>query len=87
MFLKKKKNGVIKVRGCADGRNRRLYSNNDVRAPTVATEALLLTFVIDTMKRRNVATIDIPGAFLHYDIDDADITVRFDGKMAEILEK
>ena len=48
MFLKRKRNGTIKERGCADGRKQRAYtSKEDASALTVAIELVLLTCVID----------------------------------------
>ena len=65
MFLKQKRYGKIKGRGCADGRKQRgSIDTSETSAPTVATEALMLTCVIDAMERRDVATVNIPGAFM-----------------------
>jgi hypothetical protein len=70
MFLKKKRNGVIKGRGCADGRKQRAYtSKEEASSPTVAIESVMLSCVIDAMERRDVATVDIPGAFMQADMD------------------
>ena len=65
MFLKQKRNGTIKGCGCADSRKQRTYmSKEDASSPTVAIESVLLSCAIDEMENRNVATIDIPGAFM-----------------------
>ena len=51
MFLKQKRCGKIKGRGCADGRKQRAYiAKEDLTAPTVSTEAVFLTAVIDAWK-------------------------------------
>jgi hypothetical protein len=48
MFLKRKQTGVIKGRGCADGRKQRIYySKDDASSPSVAIESVILTCVID----------------------------------------
>ena len=48
MFLKQKRTGQIKGRGCADGRKQQLYTpKDDASSPTVATESVLLSCVID----------------------------------------
>ena len=48
MFLKQKRTGQIKGRGCADGRKQSLHTpNDDASSPTVATESVLLSCVID----------------------------------------
>jgi Reverse transcriptase (RNA-dependent DNA polymerase)/Zinc knuckle len=87
MFLKKKRNGTIKGRGCADGRKQRAYTaKEDASSPTVAIESLLLSCVIDAMEHRDVATVDIPGAFMQADMDEV-VHMRLEGKMAELLVK
>ena len=51
MFLKQKRDGKIKGCGCADGQKQRLYvSKEEASAPTVATESLLLSCLIDAFK-------------------------------------
>jgi hypothetical protein len=42
----------------------------------------MLSCVIDATEKRNVATIDIPGAFMQANMDEL-VHVRLDGKMAE----
>jgi hypothetical protein len=71
MFLKRKRCGKIKGRGCADGRKQRLYTaKEDATSPTVATEAVFLTAVIDAREGREVALLDVPGAFMQADMDE-----------------
>eukprot|EP00978_Attheya_sp_CCMP212_P042400 scaffold257852_cov32-Attheya_sp.AAC.1 len=71
MFLKKKSSGQIKGRGCADGRKQRKYTpKEDASSPTVAIESVMLTSVIDAKEGRDVATVDIPGAFMQVDQED-----------------
>ena len=85
MFLKRKRSGKIKARGCADGRPQRAYiPQEDARAPTVSTEAMFMTAVIDAMENRMVAVVDIPGAFMQADMDPG-VYMRIDGTMAELL--
>jgi len=65
MFLKRKRCGRVKGRGCTDGRKQRLYTKRaDAAAPTASTEAVLLTSAIDAKEGRDVATVDIPGIFM-----------------------
>ena len=85
MFLKRKRNGKIKARGCADGRPQQAYiPQEDARAPTVSTEAVFMTAVIDAMENRSVAVVDIPGAFMQADMDPG-VYMRIEGAMAELL--
>jgi hypothetical protein len=87
MFLTKKRCGRIKARGCADGRKQReTTSKEDASAPTVSIEAVMLSAVIDAMEERDVATVDIPGAFMQADIDEV-VHVKFEGEIAEMLVK
>ena len=85
MFLKEKRCGTIKGRGCANGKPQRLYiSKDDATSPTVTIEAIFLSLMIDAKERRHVAVIDIPGAFMQSDTDE-DLLVKIQGKMAELL--
>jgi len=87
MYLKQKRCSRIKARGCADGRKQQIYKTKDeTRSPTVYTESVFLTSVIDAMEGRKVVTVDIPGAFMHSDMDEI-IHMRLDGPMAELLVK
>eukprot|EP00957_Ditylum_brightwellii_P115640 8820673-Ditylum_brightwellii.AAC.1 len=71
MFLKEKRSGEVKGRGCADGRKQRVYkTKEEAHAPTVSTEAMFLTAIIDAMEGRDVAIVDIPGAFTQAKIDE-----------------
>ena len=85
MFLKRKRCGKIKGRGCADGRKQRAYiTKEDSTAPTVSTEAVFLMAVIDAMEGRNVVVLDVPGAFMQAEIDEL-VHVRFAGAMVTLL--
>jgi hypothetical protein len=87
MFIKEKRCGTIKARGCADGRRQRLYkTKEETSSPTVRTESLMLSCVIDAKERRKVMTCDIPGAFMQVDVDDV-VHVRLVGPLAELLTK
>ena len=85
MFLKHKRCGKIKGRGCADGCKQRAYiTKEDSTAPTVSTEAVFLTAVIDAMEGWNVVVLDVPGAFMQAEIDEL-VHVRFTGAMVTLL--
>jgi hypothetical protein len=85
MFLKRKRCGRIKGRGCADGRPQRAYiQREDATSPTVSTQAVFLTSLIDAHEGRDVATVDIHGAFMHADMDDL-VHLRLTGKMVDLL--
>ena len=85
MFLKRKRCGRIKGRGCADGRKQREFiSKEEASSPTVSTHALMATCLIDATEGRDVATVDIPGAFLQADMDE-DVWIKFEGPMVDVL--
>jgi len=48
MFIKEKRDGAIKARGCADGRPQRQYTEkSDASSPTVSLEAMMISCCID----------------------------------------
>jgi len=59
-------------------------AKEDAALPTVATEAVFLTAVIDALKEREVAVFDVPGAFMQADMDEL-VHVQFTGKMVELI--
>jgi hypothetical protein len=87
MFLKEKRCGLIKGRGCADGRKQREYlTKEETSSPTVAIESVMLSCTIDAKERRDVATVDILGAFMQTDMEDT-VHMVLEGTMAELLVK
>jgi hypothetical protein len=85
MFLKQKCCGKIKGRGCADGRKQHLYKTKEESStPTVSIEALFLTCMIDTMEDWYVVTCDIPGDFMHANIDEL-IHIKLEGELVDLL--
>jgi hypothetical protein len=46
----------------------------------------MLSCVIDATEKRDVATVDIPGAFMQADMDEL-VHMRLEGTMAELLVK
>jgi len=87
MFLKQKRSGQVKGRGCADGRRQRIYSvKGEVSSPTVATESVLLTCTIDAFEGRDIATVDIPGTFLQADMEGI-VHVRLTDIVVDAVEK
>jgi hypothetical protein len=87
MFLKRKRCGKIKARGCADGRPQREYITKDQSSsPTVANNALFATCLVDAIEKRAVAICDIPGAFLQADWpQDEPCYIRFEGIMVDMI--
>jgi hypothetical protein len=87
MFLKRKRCGKIKARGCADGRPQREYiSKDESSSPTVSIYALMTSCLMDAIEGRKVATCDIPGAFLQADWPaDRDCFLKFEGAMVSMI--
>ena len=86
MFLKQKRDDTIKGRGCADGRKQRDWmSKEETASPTVANQALTLSCMIDAKEERDVATSDIPGAFLQTEYNKGDTHIRIEGPMLDLL--
>jgi hypothetical protein len=86
MFLKEKRDSSVKARICADGRKQKhgTWSKQDTTLLTVATESVFITAVIDMPGGCDVACFDIPGVFLHADMNK-DITMVLKGRLAELM--
>jgi Reverse transcriptase (RNA-dependent DNA polymerase) len=85
MFIKQKCIGQIKGRGCVDGWKERLHhSKEDANSPTVAVESVMLTSAIDAIENRDVATVDIPEAFMQVDMDK-EVYVKIGGTMVDLF--
>jgi hypothetical protein len=78
---------MLCTRTCANSSKERQepgYKNEDGASHTVATNSIMITATIDAHKCRNVATIDIPGAFLHvYNGKDTFLLLRV--HLAELM--
>ena len=81
MFLKKRC-GLIKGCGYIDGRPQKLWkTKEETTSPTVTVEWLLISSV---MEGRDVATIDIPSAFMQAFINKV-VHIKFDSKLIDLL--
>jgi hypothetical protein len=90
MFLKEKRDGSLKGRTVAGGNKQRDYiSKEDASSPTVATQAVLLSCIIDAEKGRDVAVIDIPNAFIQTRVEDEGnmAIIKIRGVLVDILVK
>ncbi len=71
MFLKEKRDGKLKGRTVAGGNKQRDFiSKEEASSPTVATESVLLTCILDAEDGRDVAVIDIPNAVIQTRLED-----------------
>ena len=86
-LIKEKRSGKLKGRVVADGRPQRsLYTKSETASPTVSTDALIVTIIVDAHERRDVATADVAGAYLHAVMEDF-VTMKFVGDAVDLLCK
>ena len=90
IFLVEKGDDKIKARTCANGSVQRTYiSKEEAASPTVATESIFLTSVVDAKEHRDVMTIDIPNAFVQTsttnDDDNERIIMKIRGPLVDML--
>ncbi len=85
MFLTEKRSGEIKARACANGSTQRTHiAKEEATAPTVTSEAIFIQGTIFAHEKRDVATCNIPGAFLQADNPDY-VLMRLNGILAELM--
>jgi hypothetical protein len=85
MFLTEKRTGAVKARACANGSIQRSHiAKEEAAAPTVSSDAIFVQATIFAHEKRDVATCDIPGAFLQADNPDF-VLMRLDGILAELM--
>ena len=86
IFLTEKRDGIIKARSCANGSKQRLWMNKeDTASPTVALESISITAAIEAYEGREVATVDIPNAFIQTDNKGEKVVMKVSGSLARIL--
>ena len=88
MFLKRKRSGKMKGRGCANGRPQQEYITKfESRSPTVLLYALMDSCLMEAMDGRKVITIDTPGVFQQGDWpqDEHPGYIMFKGIMVDII--
>ena len=87
MFLKQKRYGTVKGRGCADSRKQRPYTTKEEgSSPTVATESIMLSCTIDAKEERDVGVVDLPAAFMQVETEgEKRDHMKLEGKMAELM--
>jgi hypothetical protein len=90
IFMKKKRTGEIKGRTVAGGNKQRGYiDKEESSSPTVATESVLLTSIVDAIEERCTAIIDVPNAFIQTVVEDKSkqVIIRIRGMLVDILVK
>ncbi len=90
IFLTEKRTGEVKGRTVAGGNKQRGFiEKEEASSPTVATESVILTSIVDADERRDVAILDIPNAFIQTFVEDKTkrVIVRIRGMLVDILAK
>ncbi len=83
MFLTKKRTGEVNARQCANSSVQRNYiAKEEATAPAVTTKAIFIQSMVFAHEGHDVATCNIPGAFLQADNSDF-VLMRLDGILAE----
>ena len=88
LFLNEKRDGTIKARTCANGSTQRGYiPKEEAASPTVSTDSVLITGVIEAKQGRDVMIIDIPNAFVQtvFPEDDEKVIMKIRGRLVDIL--
>jgi hypothetical protein len=68
MNIVDKRNGQVRIHAIADGSkewHQLRYKKEDGTSSTIATDSIMITATIDAHERQDIATVNIPGAFLH----------------------
>ncbi len=90
MLVKKKRTGQIKAQKVAGGNKQRDFiSKKNASSPTVATESVLLTSLVDAQENRDVAIVDILNAFIQMVVENNEdkVVMRIRGHMVDVLVK
>jgi hypothetical protein len=77
----------VRACGVADRSNKRRrpgYKKEDGASPTVRTDSIMITATINAHKCHDVATVNIPGAFLHV-CNDKDTFMLLCGCLAKLM--
>ncbi len=88
IFVDRKQDGLLKARQVAGGNKQQGYvTKENASSPMVSSEAVMLMCVMDAIKKRDVAVVDIPNAFIQTVVEDekdrAFIHIR--GPLVDIL--
>ena len=85
IFLTQKRDKKVKGHTCVNGSKQRGWISKESAAlPTAATESVMITAAIEAYELRRVIMLDIPGAFLHAELDE-DVVMLLKGELAEMM--
>ena len=82
-----KRTGDIKARKCVVCSKQRTfpgYVKSEWASPTVSTDGVIITSVIEAHQGRDVAVVDLPNAFLNADNNEQTLML-LKGKLTELM--
>jgi hypothetical protein len=86
-LIKEKLDGRLKGRTVADGRPQRpIYDKSAATSPTVSTDLLMLSIVVDAREGKDVTTADVVGVYLKAYMDEF-VVIEFTGGSVDIVCK
>jgi len=84
-LIKVKRCGKVKGRTCADGSEQRKYiPREEASSPTLSLEALMGLLLIAGFEKRKTAVFDVPGAYLHADMNKFAL-LKLEGEFVDIM--
>ena len=84
-FLTEKSGVTSKARKCSDGSKQlENMAKNEAISPTVTTDAIFITFMIDAKEGRQVAVVNLSRAYFHAD-NDENLTIFMRVRLAELM--
>ena len=85
LFMVMKRNGDIKTRGVANGKNQRKHTDeNEVSSPTPDFNSLKYLCAVFAKEGRDTATVDLPGFFLQTKQEE-EVLIKLSGAAALLL--
>ena len=86
-LITKKRDGRIKGQTVADGSVQKdLYEKSQMASPTISTDALLISLIVDAHEKWDVAVADVMAAYLKADMNDYTL-LKFTGESVDIMCK
>ena len=85
VLVKQKRCCRFKARTVADGRPQKFWTpKEETMSSAASSEATLLTLLVDAHEKRDVATVDVPGAYLHADMKDF-VLLKLEGEIVDYM--
>ena len=91
MFITEKRDGTVKGRLVFNGKPTRNYiTKEDSASPTASNESIAITCAIDAHEGRDVATADVPNAFIQTDMPptkpgEDQVVMKITGQLVDMM--